>query len=127
MRLCGVILIAFFCLNIQSVNAHPGGKDAKGCHVNRKTGERHGHPPSTECSAILLTREEKLRDRPRIYANCDAVRAAGVNPIRREDRGYGTHLDRDGDGIGCECGKTGEKSLITKIENDGCNSAKPNT
>lgn len=36
------------------------------------------------------------------YKNCDAVRAAGAAPIRKGDPGYGPHLDRDGDGIGCE-------------------------
>ncbi len=36
------------------------------------------------------------------YPNCDAVRAAGKAPIRAGDPGYGNHLDRDDDGIGCE-------------------------
>ena len=36
------------------------------------------------------------------YANCTAVREAGVAPIRIGQPGYGTHLDRDGDGIACE-------------------------
>lgn len=36
------------------------------------------------------------------YANCAAVRAAGAAPIHRGDPGYGSHLDRDGDGVGCE-------------------------
>lgn len=36
------------------------------------------------------------------YANCDAARAAGAAPVRRGDPGYGSHLDRDGDGSGCE-------------------------
>ncbi|MFV5996110.1 excalibur calcium-binding domain-containing protein [Streptomyces sp. NPDC056231] len=36
------------------------------------------------------------------YANCDAVRAAGAAPIHAGDPGYGRHLDRDGDGVGCE-------------------------
>ncbi|MFH8691020.1 excalibur calcium-binding domain-containing protein [Streptomyces anulatus] len=36
------------------------------------------------------------------YANCDAVRNAGAAPIRAGDPGYGRHLDRDGDGVGCE-------------------------
>ncbi|MEU0391282.1 excalibur calcium-binding domain-containing protein [Streptomyces sp. NPDC006208] len=36
------------------------------------------------------------------YTNCDAVRAAGAGPIRTGDPGYGSHLDRDGDGVGCE-------------------------
>ncbi|MDX3610097.1 MULTISPECIES: excalibur calcium-binding domain-containing protein [Streptomyces] len=36
------------------------------------------------------------------YKNCDAVRAAGASPIRSGQPGYGPHLDRDGDGVGCE-------------------------
>ncbi|MFJ9320145.1 excalibur calcium-binding domain-containing protein [Streptomyces globisporus] len=36
-----------------------------------------------------------------VYENCDAVRAAGASPIRSGQPGYGPHLDRDGDGMGC--------------------------
>ncbi len=36
------------------------------------------------------------------YANCAAVRAAGKAPLYRGQPGYGSHLDRDGDGIACE-------------------------
>ncbi|WP_307814472.1 excalibur calcium-binding domain-containing protein [Glycomyces sp. YM15] len=36
------------------------------------------------------------------YKNCDAVRAAGAAPIHSGEPGYGSHLDRDGDGTGCE-------------------------
>ncbi|MFI8965420.1 excalibur calcium-binding domain-containing protein [Streptomyces sp. NPDC053493] len=36
------------------------------------------------------------------YENCTAVRAAGAAPIHRGDPGYARHLDRDGDGVGCE-------------------------
>jgi hypothetical protein len=36
------------------------------------------------------------------YKNCDAVRAAGKAPIHAGDPGYAKHLDRDGDGVGCE-------------------------
>lgn len=36
------------------------------------------------------------------YKNCAAVRAAGADPIHSGDPGYGRHLDRDGDGVGCE-------------------------
>jgi hypothetical protein len=39
---------------------------------------------------------------PVYYPNCDAVRAAGTDPIHAGDPGYATHLDRDGDGTGCE-------------------------
>ncbi|WNV91748.1 excalibur calcium-binding domain-containing protein [Umezawaea sp. Da 62-37] len=36
------------------------------------------------------------------YKNCTAARAAGVTPLHRGEPGYGSHLDRDGDGIACE-------------------------
>ena len=36
------------------------------------------------------------------YGNCSAARAAGAAPVRAGDPGYGRHLDRDGDGVGCE-------------------------
>lgn len=36
------------------------------------------------------------------YKNCSAARAAGAAPVHRGDAGYGSHLDRDGDGVGCE-------------------------
>lgn len=36
------------------------------------------------------------------YENCTAAREAGAAPVHRGDPGYGPHLDRDGDGIGCE-------------------------
>ncbi|HWT43630.1 MAG TPA: excalibur calcium-binding domain-containing protein, partial [Sphingopyxis sp.] len=36
------------------------------------------------------------------YPNCSAARAAGAAPVRQGTPGYGRHLDRDDDGIGCE-------------------------
>lgn len=36
------------------------------------------------------------------YANCSAARAAGAAPVYASQPGYGRHLDRDGDGVGCE-------------------------
>jgi hypothetical protein len=36
------------------------------------------------------------------YKNCTAARAAGAAPVYAGSPGYGSHLDRDGDGIGCE-------------------------
>ncbi|MEU9704879.1 excalibur calcium-binding domain-containing protein [Streptomyces sp. NPDC047981] len=47
---------------------------------------------------------EPTRDEPDnvYYKNCTAVKAAGAAPIRRGDPGYAKHLDRDGDGVGCE-------------------------
>ncbi|NKZ28704.1 excalibur calcium-binding domain-containing protein [Facklamia miroungae] len=36
------------------------------------------------------------------YANCTIARQAGAAPVYRGQPGYGPHLDRDNDGIGCE-------------------------
>jgi hypothetical protein len=36
------------------------------------------------------------------YKNCAAARDAGAAPVHKGDPGYGPHLDRDGDGVGCE-------------------------
>ena len=36
------------------------------------------------------------------YPNCDAARRDGAAPLYRGDRGYGPHLERDGDGVACE-------------------------
>ncbi|QNS08493.1 excalibur calcium-binding domain-containing protein [Streptomyces xanthii] len=36
------------------------------------------------------------------YANCSEARAAGAAPVHRGEPGYASHLDRDGDGIGCD-------------------------
>lgn len=36
------------------------------------------------------------------YGNCSEARAAGAAPVHRGDPGYGRHLDRDGDGVGCD-------------------------
>lgn len=36
------------------------------------------------------------------YPNCSAARAAGAAPVYIGSPGYGPHLDRDGDGVGCE-------------------------
>lgn len=36
------------------------------------------------------------------YGNCSEARAAGAAPVHRGEPGYGRHLDRDGDGVGCD-------------------------
>lgn len=36
------------------------------------------------------------------FANCAAARASGAARVRRGESGYGPHLDRDNDGVGCE-------------------------
>lgn len=89
-----------------SVSAHPGGLNSEGCHTNRKTGDYHCHRGSQSRAAPArpqgLTGNGSGSRSPGVFANCTAARAAGAAPVRRGDPGYGPHLDRDGDGVGCE-------------------------
>ncbi|WP_417475236.1 excalibur calcium-binding domain-containing protein [Luteimonas mephitis] len=86
--------------------SHSGGLNAEGCHTNRKTGDYHCHraPAQARASASRLdaapTRATETQRGA--FANCAAARAAGAAPVRRGDPGYGSHLDRDNDGVGCE-------------------------
>lgn len=79
---------------------HGGGLNAEGCHMNRKTGDYHCHRGSTATPA--RAEPQPLVGRSTSFPNCAAARAAGAAPVRAGDPGYGRHLDRDGDGIGCE-------------------------
>ncbi|RJX68577.1 YHYH domain-containing protein [Tsuneonella suprasediminis] len=80
-----------------AASAHPGGLAADGCHNDRKNGGRHCHrAPAPQSEPRQASRADVY------YANCTAARAAGAAPIRRGDPGYARHLDRDGDGVGCE-------------------------
>ncbi|WP_257557222.1 excalibur calcium-binding domain-containing protein [Sphingobium sp. CFD-2] len=90
-------LALFAALPISAASAHPGGLNAEGCHNNRKTGDYHCH----RASAAPVRRQSLLAG-ARAFPNCSAARAAGAAPVRAGDPGYGRHLDRDGDGIGCE-------------------------
>ena len=78
--------------------AHGGGLDASGCHNDRKRGGYHCHG-----KASAPPKPQRASGGGSVYyANCAAARAAGAAPISRGEPGYGTHLDRDGDGKACE-------------------------
>tara|TARA_R110002020_G_scaffold406378_2_gene616448 strand:+ start:93946 stop:94272 length:327 start_codon:yes stop_codon:yes gene_type:complete len=108
MRKLFAILILAAALPL-AASAHGGGLNAEGCHTNRKTGDYHCHRASaparpTERAATPPASNALLRPRPSTdaYRNCNEARAAGAAPVRRGEPGYGAHLDRDNDGIGCE-------------------------
>ena len=90
------------------VVAHPGGLNAEGCHHDRKNGGYHCHraaaAPTPAPRYDLAPDEDRddVQPRGRAYRNCDEARAAGAAPVRRGEPGYGPHLDRDNDGVGCE-------------------------
>jgi hypothetical protein len=37
-----------------------------------------------------------------VFEGCNEVRARGLAPLRRDEPGYGAHMDGDGDGVACE-------------------------
>ena len=92
-RMVATALVAL-CISAFPLSAHPGRTAADGCHNDRKNGGRHCHG-----GAPLAP---KRQNGSVYYPNCTAARQAGAAPIRRGDAGYGSHLDRDGDGIACE-------------------------
>jgi hypothetical protein len=107
-----LIAVATFAVACaQPAQAHGGGLNKEGCHTNRKTGDYHCHRggarPSRESrgnSSAPTNNLSPLRLSPGTgaFRNCAEARAAGAAPVRRGDPGYGPHLDRDNDGIGCE-------------------------
>lgn len=90
--------------------AHGGGLNKDGCHNNRKTGDYHCHRGDGSQRAAPLNANgfapglAPARRAPisGAFANCAEASAAGAAPVRRGDPGYGPHLDRDNDGVGCE-------------------------
>ncbi|WP_460989387.1 excalibur calcium-binding domain-containing protein [Sphingobium sp. TomTYG45] len=96
MRL-GLMIAALSGPPLSLALAHSGGLNAEGCHNNRKTGDYHCHR-----GPVAPTRRQSLMGSGSTFPSCTAARSAGAAPVRIGDRGYGRHLDRDGDGIGCE-------------------------
>ena len=86
--------------------AHGGRTNGDGCHNERATGGYHCHnaPAARQPSPYQqsLTSQPSGLSGSVYYRNCDAARAAGAAPVRRGHPGYGAHLDRDNDGVGCE-------------------------
>ena len=71
----------------------------------RVTGSKAGYKTVAKTSAARSIPKAVAAPKPpaqKYYANCTAARNAGAAPVYRGDPGYGSHLDRDGDGVGCE-------------------------
>ena len=74
----------------------------------RKFKIRGGHPNGSYAhhrwaiAAATIGAAQTANTAPFFYENCAAAREAGAAPVYEDDPGYGPHLDRDRDGIGCE-------------------------
>lgn len=98
-----VLFLSLVTFPAAPVAAHGGGLNAEGCHNDRKGGTgSHCHRDGSARAAASKRALGIVSRRGGAYANCSATRAAGAAPVRRGDSGYGPHLDRDGDGVGCE-------------------------
>jgi Excalibur calcium-binding domain len=97
MRLILAAIIITASMPCGSVSAHPGRTAADGCHNDRQNGGRHCHGGSKPAP-----KAQRLFGGDVYYPNCAAARAAGAAPVRAGQPGYARHLDRDGDGVGCE-------------------------
>jgi hypothetical protein len=104
MKTLNIMMLAAMIAVPAAAVAHPGGLNSEGCHNDRKNGGYHCHRAGSGSRAATPDRPRQAlpRSTDRAYANCAAARAAGAAPVRRGEPGYGQHLDRDNDGIGCE-------------------------
>ena len=96
----GVIALLLALTTPQVSFAHGGGLNAEGCHRQRSNNTYHCHR-----SGARQATSNSNAGRPAngfSFRNCTAARNAGYSRIRRGTYGYGPHLDRDNDGIGCE-------------------------
>ncbi|MFC3815029.1 excalibur calcium-binding domain-containing protein [Lysobacter sp. GCM10012299] len=94
------LLTVVLCLtHAPAALAHGGRLNAEGCHNEKKHGGYHCH----RSGSVPSNASSKPRTiGPIYYKNCAAARNAGAAPVMQGEPGYGRHLDRDGDGIGCE-------------------------
>jgi hypothetical protein len=102
MRLPSIVALlvsAWTAVPAVPASAHSGGLNSQGCHNNRRTGDYHCHRSGGEARQ---SRSLGALSDGGAFRNCDAARAAGAAPVHRGDPGYGAHLDRDNDGVGCE-------------------------
>lgn len=103
MRLPSIVALFVSALSVSvpiiPAAAHPGGLNSEGCHNNRKTNGYHCHRGSNASPDRSKAKATSLGG---AYRNCTAARAAGAAPVYRGEPGYGPHLDRDNDGVGCE-------------------------
>lgn len=101
-----IAVLAALLMAANTSHAHGGGTNADGCHNNRSTGDYHCHgakpAPAQAPRSSLYGPAPARASGGTAYANCSEARAAGAAPVRRGQPGYGSHLDRDNDGVGCE-------------------------
>lgn len=98
-----LLLLLALPIAVPQAVAHGGELNAEGCHNNRRNGDYHCHRGGAGSGSSGASRQSYiLAPMGGAFRNCSEARAAGAAPVRRGDPGYGPHLDRDNDGVGCE-------------------------
>lgn len=82
------------------------GRDGYGWHPKqrkyRRLDRQNGRIKCTKPNTPSRRKPTSPDKTSAYYANCAAARRDGAAPVYRGQPGYGPHLDRDGDGVGCE-------------------------
>lgn len=90
--------------------AHPGGRNAEGCHTNNKTGDYHCH-------------DRKINDHPsQSTINTPSARTTTGNPIRRN--GKLLRLDYQGFTVWLDCARRGAVKFRYVAHRDSGNAAR---
>ena len=75
------------------------GEDLQKCLPTPSTGGGSQTTPPTKSSGYYTPPAQQPAFQ---YTNCDEARAHGAAPVYSGQPGYGSHLDSDYDGVGCE-------------------------
>ncbi len=92
------------CSEVRAAGKAPlrRGQPGYGSHLDRDGDGVACEPTRTSSSGGSSSGGSGSGGGSTYYRNCSAARAAGAAPIRRGEPGYGSHLDRDHDGVACE-------------------------
>ncbi len=106
-HLLPIALAAIGLCSADRASAHGGRLNAQGCHRDRKhDGYRCHRSGATSSRGDSVPQKffvpSRASRRSNVFANCTEARAASAMPVRRGKLGYGSHMDRDEDGVGCE-------------------------
>ena len=80
--------------------AYGSHEERTGCHTLPRSGIYHCHGDG-RASRSRFKPVGLLATRIGAFRSCSEARAAGADPVRKGDPGYGRHLDPDGDGVAC--------------------------
>lgn len=96
-----LLLIVIATAPAEAPSPAPGVEGQQsGCHALARTGIYHCHGDG-RASRSRFKPVGALATRIGAFRSCSEAWAAGADPVRRGDPGYGRHLDRDGDGVAC--------------------------